>query len=113
MGNKKNKVYSAEGNPDYGCVYIAAQNSKEAKKIALGTFVAETVYNPFIELRVLRCWSVKETEYEGELDIEQINELGITWWDCPNCNKEEFTIISEYEYQCKNCKHINRIPYID
>ncbi len=109
---KKNKVYTAEGDPDYGCVYIAAKNGKEAKQIALGTWVAEPLNNPYIELRVLRKWGI-ETEYEGELDIFQINELGLTWWACPNCDKEDFTIISEYEYQCKNCKEVLGIPYVN
>ena len=109
---KKNKVYCAEGDPDYGCIFIAAKTSKEAKAIAMGTWVADVLDNPFIELRITRCWSVKETEYEGELDISQINELGLTWWWCPECKKEEFIIISNYEYQCKNCKHIDDIPYV-
>ena len=109
----KNKVYCVEGDADYGCIYIAAKNGKEAKNIALGTWVADHLDNPFIELRVLRCWSVKETDYEGELDIFQINELGLTWWVCPECDKEEFEIISECEYQCKNCKGVFGIPYVN
>lgn len=110
---KKNKVYCVEGDPDYGCIYIAAKNGREARMTALGTWVADHLDNPFIELRVLRCWSVKETDYEGELNIEQINELGLAWWSCPECDKEEFEIISEYEYQCKNCKGIFGIPYVN
>lgn len=109
---KKNKVYTVEGDPDYGCIYIAAKNGKEAKYIALGTWVADHLDNPFIELRVLRKWGI-ETDYEGELDIFQINELGLSWWACPECDKEEFSIIDEYEYQCKNCKGIFGIPYVN
>lgn len=109
---RKNKVYFAEGDPDYGCIYIAAKTSKEAKNIALCTWVAETVYNPFIEMRVCRVWSVKETDYDGELNIKQINELGITWWDCPKCGKEEFEIIDTHYYKCKNCEYEGEIPYI-
>ena len=109
---KKNKVYCVEGDPDYGCIYIAAKNGKEAKNIALGTWVADHLDNPFIELRVLRKWGV-ETDYEGELDIFQINELGLAWWACPECDKEDFEIINKCEYQCKNCKGIFGIPYID
>lgn len=110
---KKNKVYEATGDEDYGCIYIAAKNGKEAKSLALGTWVAETVDNPFIEVRVIRCWSVKETEYEGELDISQINELGLTWWGCPNCDKEEFEIINDKTYRCKNCNKEFEIPYVN
>ncbi len=109
---KKNKVYTAESDPDYGCIYIAAKNGKEAKNIALGTDVADHLDNPYIELRVLRKWGI-ETDYEGELDIYQINELGLSWWACSNCDKEDFNIISEYEYQCKNCKEIFGIPYVN
>lgn len=109
---KKNKVYCAIGDPDYGCIYIAAKNGKEARNYALGTWVAENLENPFIELRVTRCWSVKETEYEGELDIFQINELGLTWWSCPECDKEDFEILTDKEnYKCKNCEKIFEIPY--
>ena len=110
---KKNKVYFAQGDEDYGGIYIAAKTSKEAKSIALGKWVAETVYNPFIELRVTRCWSVKETEYEGELDISQINELGLAWWSCDNCDKEDFEIIDGETYRCKNCSEEFKIPYVN
>ncbi len=109
---KKNKVYTAEGDPDYGCIYIAAKNGKEAKNIALGTWVAENLYNPFIELRVLRKWGI-ETDYEGELDIFQINELGLTWWTCPNCDKEDFEILDTFHCKCKNCGEEFKIPYVD
>ncbi len=112
MGNNKNKVYCAEGDPDYGCAYIAAKNGKEAKQIALGLQVAESLENPYIELRVIRCWSVKETDYEGELDIFQINELGLSWWACPECDKEKFEILNKDKYRCKNCNKEFDIPYI-
>lgn len=111
--NIKNKVYCAEGDPDYGCIFIAAKTSKEAKYIAMGSWVAEPLDNPYIELRVTRCWSIKETNYSGILNIFEINELGLTWWNCPECNKEEFEILNEDEYQCKNCKHIEEIPYVN
>lgn len=110
---KKNKVYFAVGDEDYGGIYIGSKNSKEAKKIALRSWVAENVDNPFIELRVTRCWSVKETEYEGELDISQINELGLAWWSCPNCDKEDFKIIDSETYKCKNCNEEFKIPYMN
>ena len=72
--NIKNKVYCAEGDPDYGCIFIAAKTSKEAKYIAMGSGVAEPLDNPYIELRVTRCWSIKETNYSGILNIFEINE---------------------------------------
>lgn len=110
---KKNKVYSAVGDEDYGCIFIAAKNGKEAKQMAMHLWVAETVENPYIELRVTRCWSVKETDFEGELDIYQINQLGLTWWDCPNCGNEEIEILDDYHYMCKNCREENKIPYVN
>lgn len=112
MNNTKNKVYRAEGDPDYGCIYIAAKNGKEAKNYALGTWITECLENPFIELRVTRCWSVKETEFKGELNIFQINELGLAWWSCSKCDKEEFEILSKEKYKCKSCGNIDKIPYV-
>lgn len=113
MSKGKNKVYFAQGDEDYGGVYIAAKTSKEAKKIALSTWVAETVYNPFIEVRVTRCWSVKGTDYEGELDVKQINDVGLAWWCCEECEGEEFEIINGGTYKCKTCGKIFDIPYAD
>lgn len=112
MKEKKNKVYFAQGDEDYGGTFIAAKTNKEARKIALGTWVAELVDNPFINVRVTRCWSVKETDYDGELNIKQINDLGLTWWSCENCDKENFEIINDDTYKCKNCNKIFEIPYI-
>lgn len=111
MKNKKNRVYSAEGDPDYGCTFIAAPTSRDARHIAMGTFVAEHLDIPYIEIRILWKRGL-ETDYEGELDIFQINELGLTWWDCPKCGKEDFEIITDREYQCKNCGNIEAIPYV-
>ena len=112
MREIKNKVYYAQGDADYGCAYVAAKTSKEAKKIALKTWIAETVDNPFIAIRVTRCWSVKETDYEGELDIRQINELGLSWWECEDCSKEDFEIIDDFNYKCKKCGNEFKIPYL-
>lgn len=107
-----NKVYFAESDSDYGGIYIAAKNGKQAKEIATHTWVMECA-DRYIDLRVTRCWSVKETEYEGELDIKQINELGIAWWSCENCDKEDFEILNASEYKCKNCGEIYKIPYVN
>lgn len=87
------------------------ENSKEAKQIALGTWVTGCLDNPFIELRVTRCWNVKGTDYYGELDIKQINELKLSWWSCTNCDNEEFEIVDNEHYKCKNCNYEGEIPY--
>lgn len=110
--DEMNRVYFAQGDEDYGGIYIAAKNGKEAKLVALSTWVAETVYNPFIELRIRRCWSVKGTNYEGELDIYQINELGLSWWSCTNCDNDEFETIDNKHYKCKKCNYEGEIPYV-
>ena len=111
---KKNKVYYAEGDPNYGGQYIAAKNSKEAKSYALlHCDCAETVENPFINVKVTRCWSVKETDYEGELNIKQINELDLAWWSCPECDGEHFEIIDKEYYKCLKCGKTIEIPYIN
>ncbi len=107
-----NRVYFAEVDPDYGGVFIAAKNGKEARKIAEGTWVAEQA-ETYIDLRITRCWSVKETNYEGELDIYKINELGLAWWACGNCDNEDFEILNREEYRCKNCGEVQLIPYIN
>ena len=110
---KKNKVYYAQGDPDYGGTYIAAKSSKEAKQYALTHCdCAETVENPFIQVRVTRCWTVKETDYEGELNIYQINELGLSWWDCPHCGGEDFEITHPTFYKCLKCGAEEEIPYL-
>lgn len=108
---KMNKVYWAETDPDYGCVYIAAPNIREAKQTALCTWVADHMER-YIDLKVKWCKSTPKTEYEGELDIFQINELGLTWFDCPYCGKEDFNIISSDECYCKSCKQTFDIPYM-
>lgn len=109
---KENKVYCAEGDPDYGCIYIAAKTSKEAKHLAMSSWIAEPLDNPYIELRVTRCWNIKETNYSGILNIFEINKLGLTWWSCQECDNERFEILDTQTYKCKKCGKINSIPYI-
>lgn len=109
MNNNKNRVYTATADEDYGCIYIAAKSVKEAKQIALTTWIAETMEN-YIDLKVKWQKGI-ETDYEGELNIKQINELGLTWWACPECDQEEFEIIDDENYKCKKCGNINKIPW--
>lgn len=112
--NTKLNIYSAEGDPDYGCVYIAAYTSRQAREIAQNTFVAETVNNPYINVRVLlhkynHTDLVKEPR---ELTIKEINDAGLIWWCCPECEDDDFEIIDTYNYKCKKCGHEDEIPYI-
>lgn len=87
---KENKVYCVEGDPDYGCIFIAAKTSKEAKHIAMSSWIAEPLDNPYFE----------------------INKLGLSWWSCPKCDNEKFEILDTQTYKCKKCGKINSIPYI-
>lgn len=40
------------------------------------------------------------------------NELGLTWWECSNCQKEEFEILDTFTYKCKKCGNTAEIPYL-
>lgn len=106
-----NKIYFANVY-DLGGAYIAAPNIKEAKKIAYSCDVICNEIENYIDLRI--HWvKNKITDYEGELNIKQINELGLTWWGCPNCDEEDFEIIDEFNYRCKKCNQEYEIPYCD
>ena len=113
--NTKLKIYCAEGDPDYGCEYIAALTSKEAKQIALGTFVAETVYNPYMNVRIKLCkYSNSDLiKKPGQLNVFEINDAGLSWWCCSKCDDDDFEILNTETYRCKKCNHIDRIPYIN
>lgn len=112
--NTKLNIYCAEGDPDYGCAYIAAYTSKEAKQIALGTFVAETVYNPYMNVRIKLC-KYNHTDLAKNpkvLTIKEINDAGLSWWCCPECDDDDFYIINAQWYRCCKCGTKNKIPYI-
>lgn len=111
QAKKKNRVYFAEGDPDDGGTYIAAPNIREAKRIATRTNVMNSVYR-YIDLRVYWKRGI-ETDYEGELNIFQINELGLTWWCCNKCDNDTFELLDEYTYKCKKCGYEDEIPYIN
>lgn len=113
--NDKLNIYCAEGDPDYGCVYIAALTSKEARNIAQGTFVAETVCNPYINVRVTLCkYNHSDLiKRPGELCITEINDAGLSWWCCPKCDDDDFTIIDGWHYKCNKCGHEDEIPYVN
>lgn len=108
---KMNKIYVAETDPDYGVVYIAAKNLKEAKRIALGTSIADHMYR-YIDLRVKWCKSAGRVDYEGELTIDKILEAGLNWFDCPWCNGEDFELVDESTCKCKICNLTFEIPYL-
>lgn len=104
----ENKVYFAYINDGDGGSYIAAKNIKEAKKLALYSAIADFLES-YIDLNIYWVKGVK-TNYEGELNVKQLNELGLQWWECPNCNEMSFEIIDDYTFKCKNCGYIGEIP---
>lgn len=105
-----NKVYFATVDDDYGGTYIAAKNIREAKKIALGCGIIADFIENYTDLKIHWERGTK-TNYEGELNIKQINELGLAWWICPNCESEDFEILNKEKYKCKKCGYIDEIPY--
>ena len=105
----ENKVYFAHINDDEEGVYVAAKNIKEAKKIALDCPAINGLLENYINLNIYWKKGIK-TNYEGELNTKQINELGLSWWDCPNCDGESFEILDDYTFKCKNCGYIGEIP---
>ena len=50
-------------------------------------------------------------KFAHELDIDEINDAGLTWWCCPECNGDDFEILDLYTYKCKDCNHEDKIPY--
>ena len=104
----ENKVYFAYINDGGGGSYIAAKNIKEAKRLALYSAIADFLEN-YIDLKIRWKRCVK-TNYYGELNVNQINELGLAWWVCPNCESESFEIIDENNFMCKNCGYAGEIP---
>ncbi len=112
MGKRKNRVYFAISDEDMGGTYIAAPNIKIAKSIARSCDIILNHMEDFLDLDIHWCRGI-ETDYEGELDVFQINELGLSWWVCPNCDEEEFEILSEEICKCKKCGEEFEIPYIN
>jgi hypothetical protein len=112
-----NKVYFfIDESGDHGGIYVAARTLKEGKKFALSSDILDLMmlWNPYIELN--GHMERKEgkpifTEYEGELNIKQINELGLAWWDCDECGAGNFSIINEFEYKCNECGYSSKVPY--
>lgn len=105
-----NKVYFACVLDEHCGTYIAAPNIREAKKIAYGCDIISSFIDNYIDLRIHWEKGIK-TESYGELDIFEINKLGLTWWDCPECETDDFTIIHEFKYRCNKCDKEFDIPY--
>ena len=113
-----NKIYFAENGKQEstGGTYIATVNLEEAKKLARQSDIIKDCVTKFTDLKVsLMRYSDNKpmfTEYEGELNMEQIAELGLIWWTCRNCGERKFAILNDDECKCLNCSTIQEIPYL-
>lgn len=105
-----NKVYFAHVVRESCGTFIAAPNIKEAKKIAYKCDIISDFIDNYIDLRIEWKKGIK-TEFYGELDIFEINKLGLTWWSCPECDGADFTIIHDFKYLCNKCDKEFEIPY--
>jgi len=126
-----NKVYfftAKDGNG--GGYFVAEENFKEAKNKALLTDVCAMCDNPFVDIR---GHLVKEhyfdgkfhekgrkiiTKYEGILNVKELCELDLLWWDCPECGGHNFLFKDKKgdnynKYLCNDCGFRSEVPYID
>ena len=90
---KKNKVYTAEGDPDYGCAYIAAKNSKEANRESYlcgrnkihSSILYKQQWHTTWNNKKVYLHSSYELDYAKQLDDKQIDydveSLHIKYWD--------------------------------
>jgi hypothetical protein len=115
-----NKVYFFYDEEGYGR-YVAHKTFKEAKDIALMCPTFDMLDNPFIDIRgnlvkkvnhkTEEEYIVKTEKYFGLLDVEELNELGLLWWQCPECGDDDFEIIDGGEnYKCA-CGYCGQTPY--
>ncbi|WP_427340906.1 hypothetical protein [Caloranaerobacter sp. DY30410] len=113
-----NKVYFFNGY-DRGGTYVAAKNFKEAKTIALCSSILDYLENPFVDIRghLVRDSRTNKpitTEYEGELNIFQLQELGLLWFECYACGSDNIEILKGADqFKCLECGSIEDIPYVD
>jgi DNA-directed RNA polymerase subunit RPC12/RpoP len=113
-----NKVYFfQESSGDFGGVYVAAENWKKARNLAImDELIADHVWNPITDVEGSLCRKEGKpitTMLEGILSVKHIKEVGCAWWDCENCGSDNFEILNDMEYKCHECESINRIPYIN
>ncbi len=110
------KVYFAEVDEDYGGVYIAGPNIKEAKKIARRHEICDNI-DRYTDLKIRMCrkdGKPVRIDHLGELDIDQILSAGLAWWSCPNCDGNNFkTDGHPCNYICRDCGHTEEIPYLE
>ncbi len=114
-----NKVYFAWVDEDYGGVYIAAPNIKEAKKMARNHEIICDYLEKYTDLKIQLCRkdgrksAAVEIDHEGELDIDQIIAVGKAWWSCSKCGGGNLKANNgAMDYTCLDCGHTEEIPYL-
>ena len=111
-----NKIYFAEVDEDYGGVYIAAQNMKEASKMARRHEIICDHLERFTDMKMHLCGGRKAPatiDHEGELSIDQIISAGLAWWGCSGCGGENIKANEgAMKYTCLDCGHTDDIPYL-
>lgn len=114
-----NKVYLFHPKDMHIGYVIAAKNFKEARKTALITDLQELCDTPFIDITgyiLKKDGKPIRTKYEGKLNVKKRGELGILWFECPECEAEDFefsNIIKDVymSLKCKKCGCEGDAPY--
>lgn len=56
---------------------------------------------------------VYKTDYYGVLDVKQEFEVGIVWFNCPECGDDSFEFNENLSrYTCKVCGYEDDVPYV-
>jgi hypothetical protein len=115
-----NKVYFfREKSGEFGGVYVAAETWKKARNIAITEeLISEYADNVITDIEGHLCRNNNKkpiiTEIEGILNVQQICDLGLAWWDCEECGDDDFEILNyESEFKCRKCGFIDDIPYVN
>jgi hypothetical protein len=113
-----NKVYFFSSDDDFGGVYVAEENFKQAKAIAIThEIISDHCENPFVDARGHQCKTNGKQPIlsmkKGILDIQEIINCGVAWWDCDECGSSHMTVLEgEEKYVCEDCAFEGEIPYV-
>ena len=109
-------VYDVES--DDGCYYPVGGKNRTKALISFMHHIGEKE-SEFIHYRarLARDYDGKKipASQEGVLGMEELMSKGYRiWWDCPECGKENcFEYVKIDRYKCKECGHIEDIPFVD
>lgn len=107
-----NKVYFFTSRYHDGGFYIAAKTWKEARRHATCHELADDVES-FIDYKghVLQKGKLT-TEHHGVLNLNQMQEIGLLWFECSECGSDQLKFPNDEKYVCK-CGHEDEVPYVD